>query len=85
MVSDGKRMTMAFVPHKDGENPPMCMDVEYEGPHKLPEEFGNSGMDYYAHRLVGFSGGGNAFRTEHDDKLPTTLFTLLLGDNNAEG
>lgn len=81
-LPNGRRISMAFVPYSD-ENLG-CMDIEYESPDKLPEEFGNKGQDYFAQRIIGFSHGRNSFRTSVDDEKPTHLFTLLLNPERKD-
>ncbi len=72
-LSNGRTMTFGFVPY-ELNGVPQCVDIRDLGD-PLNDKM-RTGSDQYRQNLIGFSGGGTAFRTSKLEKL-TTLVTLL--------
>ena len=72
-LSDGRQITFGFTPY-ELNGIPKCVDIRDLGD-PLNDKM-KTGSDQYRQNLIGFSGGGTAFRTSKLEKL-TTLVTLL--------
>ncbi len=79
-LSDGRTMTFGFQPY-ELNGVPKCVDIRDLGD-PLSYRMG-TGSDQYRQNLIGFSGGGTAFRTAKLEKL-TTLVTLLFKTGESE-
>ncbi len=76
-TSEGKRLTVSFVPYKDG-GPAQCVDVQY---HDSGTTVQNGRRDCPTMHAIGFTPGHTVFDTR-SLKSPTTLLTVLIGDRD---
>lgn len=79
-TSEGRQITFAFVPYKEGK-PARCIDIHDNGGKQIGPDQANisEGQDAQAQALICFSGGGpDPFKSTYEDKKAVTLTTLLL-------
>lgn len=79
-TSEGKMVTMAFVPYSEN-GPPQCMDVQYHSSGVVKQN-GSSSSPVQA--VIGFTTGSNVFRSTLEDEKPCTLLTVLLNQKQKE-
>lgn len=80
-LSNGKRVTFAFVPYREG-GPADCVDIHHKTGAPITGErqidHGRPGQN-----VICFSGGGDAFRSDAEGSRPVTLTCLILSPSEV--
>lgn len=80
-TSEGKVITFAFVPYKQG-GPGQCCDIMF---HNSGKTVDNGGDDLPVQKVIAFTPGSQRFVSSYDDDKPCTLTCVILQRDNEGG